>query len=205
MLRLWSFNDDDERGARSISRFFLVCPSCHAEAFETLDAAGPYRAIYQLLDTFCWGHTTTTRVSLLGSLNIYSEHLTSCLCMHESPGIIIISLSCFSSIRLYPFTLVAGLLLPLHLSIYPTSQSSQAQIFNPPRLVSRRDGSTERSHSNPIPDLFIMIKTQSTAASAHHPTPLRPSLYGTLGPLSLYASRIRLHTLYTIVDYPSFM
>jgi hypothetical protein len=52
--RLWSFNDDDERGARSISRS-LVCPSCHAEAFETLDVAGPYRAIYQLLDTFCWG------------------------------------------------------------------------------------------------------------------------------------------------------
>ena len=60
----------------------------------------PYRAIYQLLYVLCSVQRLHRRESL--SLNIYSEHLTSLLCMHESPCIIIISLS----LSLYPFTLL---------------------------------------------------------------------------------------------------
>ncbi len=142
------------------SRASLVpCLSpCHAEAFETLDVGslpGHISTVIRSVRAHDESLSAPLSKYILGAFNellVYAR-----VAQHHHHHHLSLSLS------LLLLSLLAGLLLvlPLHLSIYlsiyPTSQSSQAQIFNPPRLVSRRDGSTERSHSNPIPDLFIMI------------------------------------------------
>lgn len=92
--RQWSFQRWWEREREASPSFFSIVLPCRS--FWNFRRR-PYRAIYQLLYVLCSVQRLHRRESL--SLNIYSEHLTSFLCMHESPSIIIISLS------LYPFTL----------------------------------------------------------------------------------------------------
>ena len=93
--RQWSFQRWWEREREASPSFSSIVLPCRS--FWNFRRR-PYRAIYQLLYVLCSVQRLHRRESL--SLNIYSEHLTSFLCMHESPSIIIISLSLF-----YPFTL----------------------------------------------------------------------------------------------------
>ena len=98
------------------------------------------------------------------SLNIVGGHLTSFLCMHESPGIIIIwSPSSLRSPSSISSLLLASRCLAIFPPLCPTSQSIQAQIFNPQRLVVEIEGagSTERAQFKSIPHPFIMITSQS--------------------------------------------